>query len=261
MTTAPITVTQLRRFPVKGLSAEPLDKLDLTAGEGIPGDRLFGFARYNSGFDPANPQPLPKERFVVLVKEAGLAGLTTRFDAATQALEIEVHGKTHRFETRDAEARITAAQFLHETLGLTDPEPPVFVSATPHRFTDVSVVSPQMMNAISVLNLASVRDMEERIGARIDPARFRANVVIDGLPPFAELDAVDSVLTLGDVSLRILMRTKRCAATEVNPVTAERDLKIPYLLRKHLGHTDMGVYVEVVSGGTLSVGQTGSLNT
>jgi uncharacterized protein YcbX len=85
-------------------------------------------------------------------------------------------------------------------------------------------------------------------------------VVIDGLPPFAELDAVGSVLSFGDVSLRILSRTKRCAATEVNPITAERDLKIPYLLRKHLGHMDMGVYVEVTRGGALSVGQSGQLS-
>lgn len=256
----PITVTQLCRFPVKGLSAEPLDKVDLIAGEGIPGDRLFGFARYNSGFDPANPQPLPKEQFVVLVNEAGLAGLQTRFDAATQTLEIEVRSNTYWFDTRDPVVRIEAAQFLHKTLGLSDPEPPVFVSSAPHRFTDVSVVSPQMMSAISVLNLASVREMEKHIGADIHPARFRANVVIDGLPPFTELDAVGSVLSLGDVSLRILSRTKRCAATEVNPVISERDLKIPYLLRKHLGHTDMGVYVEVARGGTLSVGQSGQLS-
>lgn len=252
-----LRIAQLCRYPVKGLSAEPLDHLTLAAGEGVPGDRLFGFARYNSGFDPANPQPLPKDRFVVLLKEAGLARLETRFDAATQVLEIVSAGIAHGFDMQDPSARIKAARFLHDTLKLADPEPPVFVSAAPHRFTDVSVVSPQMMSAISVLNLASVREMESRIGAKIHPARFRANIVIDGLDPFAELDAIGSILSLGDVSLRILSRTKRCSATEVNPETAERDLKLPYLLRKHLGHMDMGVYVEVVAGGTLSVGQSG----
>lgn len=254
-----LEITQLCRFPVKGLSAEPLQTLSLSAGDGIPGDRLFGFARYNAGFDPANPQPLPKERFVVLAKEAPLAGLQTRFDAASRTLEIVSRGTSHRFDMTDPAARIEAARFLHDVLDLSDPEPPVFVSSAPHRFTDVSVVSPKMMSAISVLNLASVRELETRIGADIDPARFRANVVIDGLPPFAELDAVGSVLSLGQVSLRILSRTKRCAATEVNPATAERDLKIPYLLRKHLGHMDMGVYVEVSTGGTLNVGQSGHL--
>ncbi|WP_299212048.1 MOSC domain-containing protein [uncultured Tateyamaria sp.] len=259
MTEASITIKELNRFPVKGLSADPLTFVNLVAGEGIPGDRLFGFARFNSGFDPKDPKPLPKDRFVVLLKVAGLAGLRTTFHDETQELEIRQGDNTQTFDMRDPEASTKAARHLHEALELSDPHPPTFVSSAPHRFTDVSVVSPQMMNAISVLNLNSVRDMEERIGAKIHPDRFRANVVIDGLPPYAELDAVGNVLDFGEVSFRILSRTKRCAATEVNPETAERDLKIPYLLRKELGHTDMGVYVEVVSGGTLNVGQAGGL--
>jgi len=257
MTETPITLKKLSRFPVKGLSAENLESIELTTGEGIPGDRLYGFARYNSGFDPENPKPLPKQRFVVLVNEAGLAGLQTTFDEATKSLTITASGQTRRFDVSDTTAQEQAAAFLSEALNLADPEPPRFVSSAPHRFTDVSVVSPTMMNAISVLNLASVRAMEERIGEKIDPARFRANVEIDGLPPFAELDAVGSVLVIGDVHLRILSRTKRCAATEVNPETAERDMKVPYLLHKELRHTDMGVYVEVLTGGRMRVGDSG----
>ena len=259
MPDTPLTIKELNRFPVKGLSAEPLNTVDLVANEGMPGDRLFGFARFNSGFDPKDPKPLPKDRFVVLLKVAGLAGLQTSFDEKAQQLTILSTQPARTFDMRDPTASVTAAQFLHETLELSDPQPPKFVSSAPHRFTDVSVVSPQMMNAISVLNLNSVQDMEKRIGADIHPTRFRANIVMDGLPAYAELDAVGGLLEFGDVTFRILSRTKRCAATEVNPVTAERDLKIPYLLRKELGHTDMGVYVEVVSGGTLNIGQNGQL--
>ncbi len=231
----------------------------LRAGDGIPGDRLFGFARYNSGFDMQNPMPLPKDRFVVLLNEAALAGIQTDFEIESQALEINANGKIRRFDMRESEDREKAAEFLSSEIDLKDPELPKFVSSTPHRFTDVSVVSSQMMNAISVLNLPSVKKLGEQLNAEIHPARFRANIEIDGLPSFAELDAVGSVLRFGDVELKILSRTKRCAATEVNPKTAERDLKIPYLIRQLMGHMDMGVYVEVVNGGTLAVGQTGEI--
>ncbi|WP_420012052.1 hypothetical protein [Tateyamaria sp.] len=118
------TISGLNRFPVKGLSAEPLDTLTLTEGEGVPGDRLFGFARYNSVFDPTNPEPLPKERFVVLVKEAALAGLNTTFDDTTWTLQIATGDSTHSFEMDSAEVRAEAGVFLHKTLGLSDPEPP-----------------------------------------------------------------------------------------------------------------------------------------
>jgi uncharacterized protein YcbX len=248
------------RFPVKGLSAEPVSAVSLNAGEGMPGDRLFGFARYNSGFDPENPRPLPKENFVVLLNEAGLAGLQTSFDSATQTLRIATHDQSRRFDMSDADEKTKAASFLSDVLHLSDPELPRFVSSAPHRFTDVSVISPAMMNAVSVLNLASVRAFEEQIGEAVHPARFRANLVIDGLPAYSELEAVGSLFTIGGVTFRIVSRTKRCAATEVNPQTAERDLKVPYLLRKHLGHMDMGVYVEVVEGGDLRAGEAGSFS-
>ncbi|WP_299083128.1 MOSC domain-containing protein [uncultured Ruegeria sp.] len=259
MTETSIIIRELNRFPVKGLSAESLTSVSVVAGEGIPGDRLFGFARFNSGFDPEDPKPLPKDRFVVLLKVAGLAGLRTMFHSETQELEIRKGSDTRIFDMRDPEASNGAAGYLHGALELSDPHPPTFVSSAPHRFTDVSVVSPQMMNAISFINLNSVRDIEKRVGAKIHPDRFRANVVVDGLPSYAELDAVGSTLKFGEVAFRILSRTKRCAATEVNPETAKRDLKMPYLLRKELGHMDMGVYVEVVSGGTLNVGKAGEL--
>ncbi|NOD61889.1 MULTISPECIES: MOSC domain-containing protein [unclassified Ruegeria] len=254
-----LSIVRLNRYPIKGLSAEPIQTVTLRAGEGIPGDRLFGFARYNSGFDVQNPQPLPKDRFVVLLNEAALAGIQTNFDIETQVLAIKANGKTRSFNMLAAEDRRNASNFLSSVIGLKDPEPPNFVSSAPHRFTDVSVVSPKMMNAISVLNLASVGKLGEKLNAEIHPARFRANLEIDGLTSFSELDAVGSVFRFGDVELKILSRTKRCAATEVNPDTAERDLKIPYLIRKLMGHTDMGVYVEVVKGGTLRVGQTGEM--
>ncbi|UWR06636.1 MOSC domain-containing protein [Ruegeria sp. B32] len=254
-----LSIVRLNRYPIKGLSAEPMQTVTLRAGEGIPGDRLFGFARYNSGFDPQNPQPLPKDRFVVLLNEAALAGVETSFDFETQDLEIKANGKTQSFNMRTPEDRMNAASFLSSEIGLKDPELPEFVSSAPHRFTDVSVVSPKMMNAISVLNRASVRELGEKLNAEIQPARFRANIEIDGLPALFELEAVGSVLRFGDVELKILSRTKRCAATEVNPDTAERDLKIPYLIRKLMGHMDMGIYVEVTKGGTLSVGQPGEM--
>jgi len=45
----------------------------------------------------------------------------------------------------------------------------------------------------------------------------------------------------------------RCAATQVNPVTAKRDLDIVAALRA-FGHINMGVYAEVVTGGEIADG-------
>ena len=111
-----------------------------------------------------------------------------------------------------------------------------------------------MMNAVSLINLESVRDFAKRIGRPVDPMRFRANIYFDGWPPFSELDLVDKELAIGDARLKIVMRTRRCAATEVDPATSRRDIAVPRLLMNTYGHPDMGVYAEVLSEGVISPG-------
>jgi hypothetical protein len=45
------------------------------------------------------------------------------------------------------------------------------------------------------------------------------------------------------------MRTPRCAATNVNPVTAERDMTLPATMMERYGHRDLGVYLQIIEGG------------
>ncbi|MGV8984854.1 MAG: MOSC domain-containing protein [Cypionkella sp.] len=248
-------IDRLYHYPIKGLSPQSLTTVVLNAGEGFPGDRNFGFARHDSGFDSADPRPLPKDRFLMLARDARLAGLDSHFDSATRHLTIRDAGREVLSADLGAKAGIAAAEgFFAAMFGMTPDQSPRFVHAAPHRFTDVSVVSSQMMNAVSLINLASVRALEEKTGLAIAPLRFRANIFFDGWPPFAEFDLLGQEITVGGIAMRLLIRTRRCTATEVNPATAERDIEVPRLLHQHFGHADMGVYAEVLASGTLSSG-------
>jgi uncharacterized protein YcbX len=128
---------------------------------------------------------------------------------------------------------------------------PRLIRAGGHRFTDVSVVSPTLMQSVSIINLASVRDLGARMGREIDPMRFRANVYYDGGEPWEELTWIDREINLGEVRARAVLRTRRCAATNVDPVTGARDLGIPQALMKNFRHGDMGIYVELLGSGSL----------
>lgn len=254
MTTTGV-VRGLFHYPVKGLSAQPLDEVELHPGRGVPFDRVYGLARHDSGFDPAAPRPMPKDRFLMLMRDERLAGLATHLDPLTSELTIAVQG--HDVLSADLAAedgRADVNRFFARMFDLDDDHSPRIVCAEPHRFTDVSVVSPPLMNAISVLNLASVADLGARIGRTVHPARFRANVWIDGWPPFSELDLVGREITIGAARARVTLRTRRCAATEVDPERARRDVPVPRALVEHYGHADMGVYVEVDRAGRVRPG-------
>jgi hypothetical protein len=70
---------------------------------------------------------------------------------------------------------------------------------------------------------------------RIDPLRFRANLYIDGARPWEEFDWVGRDIKIGGVAFSVDRKNGRCGATNVNPVTGQRDLDIPGSLRAAFG--------------------------
>ena len=55
-------IQSIYRYPVKGLTPEPLARTLLTPGQTVPGDRLYAIENGPSGFDPAAPGLLPRRR-------------------------------------------------------------------------------------------------------------------------------------------------------------------------------------------------------
>ena len=84
--------------------------------------------------------------------------------------------------------------------------------------------------------------------------RFRANLYAEGWPAWHEFDLVGQTLAIGDVRLKVVKRTVRCAAVNVDPETAARDLNLPRTLMQRFGHADCGIYAEVIAGGAIAVG-------
>ena len=123
-----------------------------------------------------------------------------------------------------------------------------------------STMSPAIASAtsggkvVSLINLASLRDYEAKVGARRHRRRFRANVWFSGAAAWSERDWVGQQLQVGGAVLRVTKPITRCPATEVNPETAERDADPLEELRRLYGHVELGVHAEVIEGGRFAVG-------
>lgn len=247
-------IRYLYRYPVKGLSGEPLERVRLETGRGIPIDRSMAIARRPGNFDPAAPRAVSKDKFLMLMRDEALARLTSRYDEEQRRLRIVENGITRlSVSLADEAGRSRLAAFMKDFVGDAGLQP-VVVEAPDHQFTDISVVSPEKMRAVSLINLASVKALSEAIGKPVDHRRFRANIYFDGVPAWRELDWLDREITIGACRLKVTMRTRRCAATQVNPDTAERDINVPAEIKRYFGHFDMGVYAEVMDGGDVAVG-------
>ena len=244
-------IASLYRYPVKGLSPERLPRAELTAGSYFPADRLFAIENGPSGFDPAEPVHQPKIKFLMLMRNEMLARLQTRFDDASGDLVIAHEGEeVLRASTATAEGRGLITTFFERFMpDALRGEPGWLAAPEGFRFTD------SRSGFVSIINLASVADLEGRIGRHLDPLRFRGNVMVDGLAPWVEFDLVGQELaTRSGVRLRVTKRIDRCAATNVDPQTGLRDMQIPKALMTGYGHVDCGVYCEIVAGGALAEG-------
>ncbi|MCP1536791.1 MOSC domain-containing protein [Methylorubrum extorquens] len=245
-----LRIAALYRYPVKGLSPEALETAELETSGYFPGDRLYAIENGPSGFNETVPRHLPKIAYLMLMRNEALARLRTRFDDATHRLTVEENGvQAVDADLSTAEGRAALAAFMTGFLPQELRGAPRVLTAPPgYRFTD------SRTGYVSLINRASVAATEDLAGAPVDPLRFRGNLYLDGLEPWAELDMVGRVLEAGDVRLKITSRTERCAATNVDPQTGQRDLSIPRTLMQGVGHTDCGVYAEVLAGGVLRTG-------
>src|SRR5687767_11097000 len=115
MSPAGAKVQAIYRYPVKGLSAEPLTRTQLAPGATIPADRLYAIANGPLGFDPAAPSYFPKIRFLMLMRNERLAELRTEFDERSHTLVITPGGRqAARGDLRTAEGRAAIERFFAE---------------------------------------------------------------------------------------------------------------------------------------------------
>ncbi len=249
MTTARIAA--LFRHPIKGFTPEKVRSATLEPGKPFPGDRLYALEDGPSGFDPARPSFIPKQRFAVLAKIAEVAKAKTRLDDTTGAFHARAEGMADfSGDLREPAGRAAFEAWTTELLGDAAGGPLRLLDGVGHRFLD------HPLGHVSIINLASVRDLETRLGKALDPLRFRANLYIDGWPAWAENGWEGLRLTLGEAEAEVFKPIVRCAAPGVDPETALRDLDIPAEMHRLYGHMLCGIYVHVKTAGVVREGDT-----
>lgn len=243
------TVAALYRHPVKGFTPEPLDRVSLFAGRHFPGDRMYAVEVGPSGFDPDAPDHVSKMKFAVLARIAAVARVRTRWNEASGRLSARREGQPDLdVDLENPSDRIRLETWLAEALDDDVDAPLKLLSGDGHRFMD------DPAGHVSILNLASVRDFEARLGRPVDPLRFRANIHVEGWPAWAENDWSGRDIRVGGAQLSVVKPIVRCGATHVDPATGERDIDLVPALFETYGHRWCGLYLSVTTDGPVAIG-------
>lgn len=237
-------VASVHDYPVKGAAGRAQSRLHIDPAVGVVGDRRRAFKQAASLPD----QWAPKSAFFVAMNTALMAAQVPVF----------AKGKDGNEELDRRWLAEVAKRLGVDSLSVLDTRGAFSLADRPRQY-------------VSIVNLASVRTLGEFVGAAINPARFRMNVWIDGLEPFAEIDWVEGHpgtrdIQIGAMRLRVDEACVRCKATEASPQSGEYDLELQKALEglmKSRGYPGaphnnsprvMGVLARPYSTGTIEPG-------
>lgn len=226
-----LTVSALRRYPVKAMGGEWLEAVDLDP-RGIVGDRSYAVADEDGRFASGKDTRRFRRRDAV-------------FDFAARTVDGRVRvrpANTLDGPEWDVEDSALAAD-LSRRMGV-----PVVLRPE-------SDVSHQDGAPISLIGTATLRWCAEQFGGDADARRLRTNIVVETQVPFVEESWIGRDVAIGDARITVTERVERCRTIDlpqdgVAPQTRwlaglgrERDVQV-------------AVYAEVVTPGTIRLGDT-----
>ena len=239
-----IRLAQICRYPIKAYGREMLASVRLSAGQGLPFDREWAVAHEAAKLVPGWN---PCMNFTRGAKAPALMAVTARLDEAARRVTL-AHPEAGEITVAPDEAADQT-----RLLAWADPLIP------PGRARPASVVRAGVAMTdsdyptVSVLSLASLRALSERMGMDLSIHRWRANLWLDGAEPWAEWDWIGKRFSVGDAILEVVERITRCTATTVDPETGKVDGNTLSALETGYGHQDFGIYARVVEAGTIAL--------
>ena len=220
------TLAALNIYPVKACRRVALEAARLGA-TGLAGDREWMITRPDGRFVSQRTHP-KLARIVPRVVGAGLelgfaglAPLVVRGEPAGEPCEVAVW----KDRMRAVDAGGIAAEWLTRALG--EPLRLVRVSRETRRLADRAWVGERDVPVsfsdgfpLLICSSASLEALNARLPLPVPMERFRPNLVLDGLEPFAE-DRI-RVVRIGAVVVHLVKPCMRCTVPSVDQDTGER---------------------------------------
>ena len=238
---------EIWQFPIKGFPGQRYPTVTLTANQLLPADRRFAISNgHPASHDKLATGWLSKRHFVQLLAEARLAGLFLKIDDETERLRLTDNTSVLADAPLNEAGPVMA--HLHALLPDRFPEQPRLCHLNAGAYTDTDAPW------ITLGGTASLADFAAVTYTAPDNRRFRLNLIINTTSPFEEFDWIGKTISIGPARLEIIEPVGRCAAINVDPATAQRETDHLRKMRQVYGHTDLGVFARVTSGGAISTG-------
>ena len=236
--------------PVKSLSLNNVDTLEIIKNIGIKNDRIFAFTN-NLNFEDIElikNDPLKREiyKFLSLKKYPELNQYNFLLEDNFLILEFENNIILKTDIDNQHEVKILCSKLEDilpniNNINLLKDNMNPFFDTMPNK-------------SISLINFNSIKDFEKQSNHQIEHERFRGNIYVEDLDKWEERKLVGKVLSINDLKFKVIKEIPRCSATNIKPKTFDINLNIPFNLKKIYNHINLGIYLDPLNDGKINKG-------
>ena len=251
-------ITSIHNCPVKSISFQNVDKCKIKKNIGIEGDRVFAFSQnldlHQSKEFEKNPEARKgKWNKIVTLKNTPVFN-KYNFLHKDKKLTLMLKDKEiitiniNNFDERDhlVKQLIELEGSLKNDIRL--------MRNDEHPFYDTSISNKSMIkNSISLLNINSIKDFENKIDRKIETSIFRGNLYFDGIEAWQERNWIGKMLKINNVTFKVEKNIPRCVAINLKPKSDDNSFNLLKILKQTYNHFDMGIYLTPLEDGEINL--------
>ena len=253
------TISSIHYCPVKSVSFQTIDSCEIKKNIGIVGDRNFAFSKDLDTNKAKLFEKSPEERKgkwnkILTLKNSPVLNkynflfkndnLTLTFEDK-EVLTIDIN------ENSERQKLVKKIIELESSLK----EPIVLMRNKEFPFFDTSVSKKvEFVNSVSLLNIQSINDFQDKIEKNIETSRFRGNIYVDGIKAWEERNWIGKIIKINNISFKVEKNIPRCVAINLKPKTDDNSLNLLQSLKKSYNHFEMGIYLVALDDGKIEIG-------
>ena len=253
------TISSLHYCPVKSVSFQTIDSCEIKKNIGIVGDRNFAFSKDLDTNKVKLFEKSPEERKgkwnkILTLKNSPVLNkynflfkndnLTLTFEDK-EVLTIDIN------ENSERQKLVNKIIELESSLK----RPIVLMRNKEFPFFDTSVSKKvEFVNSVSLLNIQSINDFQDKIEKNIETSRFRGNIYVDGIKAWEERNWIGKIIKINNISFKVEKNIPRCVAINLKPNTDDNSINLLQSLKKSYDHFEMGIYLVALDDGKIEIG-------
>jgi len=255
------TISSINYCPVKSISFQKIEKCEIKKDIGIIGDRIFAFAKdldldQVKLFEKSPDQRKGKWNKILTLKNSPALN---KYNFVFKDEKLTLTIKDKEILTIDINQLNDRKKLSNKITELENSlkQPIVLMQNDDFPFFDTSISkNVDFVNSVSLLNVQSINDFQNKIDKKIDISIFRGNICIDGIEPWKEREWIGKIIKINEVSFKVEKNIPRCVAINLKPQTEDNTFDLLKLLKKNYNHFEMGIYLSALNDGSIKNGNT-----